>query len=455
MRSIGARLTFWYALCATASLAVLFAIGYQLLETRLYRGLDQLNGVEFRQIQAHLGSGYRAFDSRVIDERIRETSEYASALFYIVIENPGTGIHFYSKNLRGQEIPDLKGQRMYNAIIPGVGEARVDEFLLPPFDVTIATPTRALRESMRAYVGVGAALLALMLLVSIGIGFALSRVVLQPLRLISETADRIRSDNLSERIPASDVRDEISDLARLLNQMFDRLELAFGQIRRFSDEASHELKTPLSLIRLHAEKMLGDETLSPAHAEALVVQMEALARLNRIIDELLLLSRVEARGVAFDLKAQDPEPFLAAFQQDAVALAEFQGARFDLRHAGAGVVGFEEKWIRQVLLNLVANALHVSPAGGVVTLTSTLSEGGWHVAVEDEGPGLTAAQLDRVFDRFVRFSHPGDADGEGDRGSGLGLSICRSIVERHGGHIQASRRAGRGGLRVGFDIPAA
>ena len=137
MRSIGARLTFWYAVSATVTLAILFALGYQLLESWLVRGLDELNTVEFRQIQAHLGKDYRALNSKVINERIRETSEYASALFYIVIENPGKGINFYSKNLHGSGIPDIKGKRAYDTLIGGVGKVRVNEFLMPPFDVTV------------------------------------------------------------------------------------------------------------------------------------------------------------------------------------------------------------------------------------------------------------------------------------------------------------------------------
>ena len=449
MRSIGARLTFWYAVSATTTLAILFALGFQLLESRLFRGLDQLNYVEFAQIKAHLGGDYKALNSKIISDRIRETSEYASALFYIEIENPGTGIHFYSKNLHGAPVPDIKGKRAYNAVIRGAGEVRINEFLLPPFDVTVATPTQALRDSMRAYVQVCAALLVAMLLVSLLVGSALSRLILQPLRLISETADRIRSDNLSERVPASDVRDEISDLARLLNQMFDRLESAFDQIRRFSDEASHELKTPLSLIRLYAEKMLGDDALAPAHAEAVVVQIEELARLNQIIDELLFLSRAEARAIALDRRAQWPERLLETFDQDATALTEHHGLRYAASHRGDGGVEFEEKWIRQVLLNLLTNAINVSPPGGLITLTSTLSDGVWRVAIEDEGPGLNEAQRNRIFERFVRFNVAPD----GDRGSGLGLAICQSIIKLHGGCIFAQSRGGRAGLRVVYEIP--
>jgi two-component system heavy metal sensor histidine kinase CusS len=326
---------------------------------------------------------------------------------------------------------------------------RVAEHLLPPFDVTIATSYQAVEEGMREYIRVGVALLGAMLLASGLIGFGLSRLMLRPLRLIRETAARIGSDNLSERIPEPDVADEVGDLARLLNATFDRLESAFDQIRRFSSEASHELKTPLSLIRLHSEKMLSDGDLSPAQTEAVVIQIEELARLNQIIDELLFLSRAEAKAISLKLSREDPSRFLEGFSQDAVALAEHTGRRFTYVHRGGGSAEFEEKWIRQVLLNVVTNAINVSPADGRILMESDIDEASWRVSVEDEGPGLSAEQRERIFERFVRFGAPSS----GDRGSGLGLTISRSIIHMHGGRIYAEpAREGRG-LRVTFELP--
>src|SRR5947207_944884 len=258
-----------------------------------------------------------------------------------------------------------------------------------------------------------------MLLASAGIGYGLSRIALRPVRLIQETANHISSENLSERIPVAAVKDEISDLARLLNQMFDRIEASFDQIRRFTADASHELKTPLSLVRLHAEKMLIDGNLTPTNKEAVQVQLEELARLNKIIDELLFLSRADARAIKIDLKVQDPESFLRGFAQDATALTEFKGRQFTYVHQGHGCAPFNEKWMRQVLLNLVTNALNASPPDGRITLSSLMENDSWRVSVEDEGPGLTPDQRSRIFERFVRFGPP-SVD---DRGSGLGLAI--------------------------------
>ena len=145
------------------------------------------------------------------------------------------------------------------------------------------------------------------------------------MRVIQETANRIRSDNLSERIPVPDVHDEISDLARLLNEMFDRLESSFNQVRRFSAEASHELKTPLSLVRLQAEKLLLDEGLTSEQQESVQVQMDEITRLEQIIEDLLFLSRAEAHVVKLSIRPTDPAEFLKTFLPDARVLAEHRG----------------------------------------------------------------------------------------------------------------------------------
>jgi signal transduction histidine kinase len=450
MRSISTRLAAWYALAATVTLACLFIVGYQLLESYLIHGLDLLNTSEFEQLRARLGPDYRTLSLDVVNQRIRTTTEYASVLFYFDVNIPKRGTVFYSSNLRGRAIPDVPKKHRYDASIPGIGPLRVAEFILPPFDVTIATSSAQVLKVMDGYVEVCAGLLVAGLAVSTLIGFALSRLALRPVRLIRETANRIRSDNLSERIPVSGVRDEISELARLLNQMFDRLESSFKQVRRFAAEASHELKTPLSLIRLQAEKLLVTGNLSPAHEDALQMQLEELARLNRIIEELLFLSRAEARAITLQLKPQDPSRFLHAFAQDARVLAEHHGHSFVLSREGEGLVAFEAQRIRQVLLNLLANALDASPQESVITLGSTFAGGVWRVSVEDQGPGVPPNERERIFERFVRL---GDR-GSDERGSGLGLAICRSIIGLHHGRIWAEAAGGAQGLKVLFEIPA-
>ena len=451
MKSIGARLTVLYAGAATATAALLFIAGYLLLETRLIRGLDDLNAAEFRQVQVRLGSDYARLTPKVINERIRNSADAASALFFINVDEPKTGMVFYSRNLNHRSIPDVKGQHIYDAAILGIGEIRVGEFVMPPFDVSIATPLAQVRDNMQSYMEVSAGLLLLMLFLSAAIGFWMSRIVLRPLNFIRETANRISSDNLSERIPEPTHQDELADLTRLLNQMFARLEESFAQIKRFAADASHELKTPLSLIRLHAEKLIEDGTLPAASMDAVVVQLEEVARLNQIIDEMLFLSRADAQAIKLNLVYCDPTELLHSFELDGVALAEHEGdRRFALITEGCGEVAIEARWLRQVWLNLLTNALRVSPPQGLVTMRSQFASGEWRVIIEDEGPGLPPDEVARIFDRFTQFGSPEHRA----RGSGLGLAISRSIVALHGGAIRALNRDDRSGLSVRVTLPA-
>jgi two-component system heavy metal sensor histidine kinase CusS len=451
VRSISSRLTLWYAFTATATLACLFVAGYFMLERHLINQLDQLNEQQFRQLKTVLGPHYNGFPPEEIEQRIRDVTESASSLFYIDMHATMTNRFFKSHNLQGHAIPDIPGLRAYSVDVPDIGKLRASEFLLPPFDVMVATPLAPVYDLMQGYVRVCIALTVLMLVLSTAIGFGLSQLVLRPVRIIRDTANRIRSDNLKERIPVAVVKDEISQLAKLLNQMFDRLEVSFDQIRRFTADASHELKTPLSLVRLHAERLLMNSELAPAQRESIHVQLEELARVNQIIDELLFLSRADAQAIPVDLRSQTPAEFLQTFAQDASALAEHHGRRFSYTHEGDGTVDFEEKRMRQVLLNLLANALNVSPPEGNITLKSVLAGGMWQISVEDEGPGLDAEQRNKLFERFVRFG----PQAASDKGSGLGLAICRSIVQLHKGRIFAMQPETGRGLRMVIEIPAA
>lgn len=398
MRSIGARLALWYAGAATLTLVCLFIAGYYLLQNQLIRGLDLLNKAQFAQISAHLGEDFAVLNAQLIDARIRETSNFSSVLFFITIDDPKGPVRpmFYSTNLRGLPIPDVPGQRVFNAKLPSIGELRVGEFILGPFDVTIATPLNSVRRTMRDYSKICIWMLAVMVAVSVGVGLALSRLALRPVRLIRETANHISSDNLSERIPVASVRDEISELAQLLNQMFDRLESAFDQIRRFTAEASHELKTPLSLIRLQAEKLLVHGNLDAVNEESVYMQLEEISRLNQIIEELLFLSRAEARDIDLHLTEQDPEALLATFSQDARVLSEHRGLQYIHTHHGAGSVLVEPRWLRRVLLNLLSNALNASPPRGKVTLRSVVEDRVWRVSLDDQGPGVAAELRERI-----------------------------------------------------------
>lgn len=448
MRSIGARLALWYALASTLTFACLFLAGRYFLERHAIHALDLMNAAEFEQIKLRLGPDAAALEPAQLSNRLQSAMVHESVVYYAEIRDASGTLLFRSNNLRGQVVPASAGRDAYNAPVEGLSELRAGRFMLGPLEVVIATSKRHIRPLvMIGYEKNFYVLTAIMFAVSILIGYGVSRMAMRPLRVIQETAARIGSHNLSTRVPVGGVRDELSDLARLLNRMFDRLEAAFEQTRRFTAEASHELKTPLSLVRLQAEKLALEGGLKPAQEEAVHMQLEEIARLNQIIEELLFLSRAEARAVTLQAKAQDPRAFLETFGADARVLAEARGMQFSDRISGCGEVTFDAKWIRQVLLNLFANALNASSPGARVTLCSELDSTSWRVAIEDEGPGVPAEQRERIFERFVRLGSAKEG------GSGLGLAISRSIIGLHCGSIRAEAGTDGRGLRVVFELP--
>ena len=196
--------------------------------------------------------------------------------------------------------------------------------------------------------------------------------------------------------------------------------------------------------------MLTDGKLAPEHEEAVLEQLEEITRLNHVIEELLFLSRADANVLTLDLAMQKPTQFLQSFLPDARALAEHSGLRLTSSNDGRELVAFEARWIRQVLLNLLTNAIRVSPPNGEIKLLSVVKDEMWHLSVEDEGPGLSLDQCQQVFGRFVRFGHADAAYS----GAGLGLAISRSIVELHRGRIFARPRTDGPGLIVVIEIPS-
>ena len=452
MRSLGARLMLWYSAISTLTLATLVAVGFYLLSRHMVHSLDLLNLAEFENLKSRLGPDLSTLAPDDLRKGMQAFGESGALVFYIELREEDGSVLFSSRNLSGQQLSaGGTGSEVFDVELPGIGALRAGRFPLEGRSVVVASPKALIEQVMDGYARVGLALVALGIVASIVAGLIFSQVALQPVRMIQETANRIRSDNLSERIPVSDVRDEISDLARLLNEMFDRLESSFDQIRRFSAEASHELKTPLSLVRLQAEKLLVGEGLDPEQQEeAVQMQMDEIGRLEQIIEDLLFLSRAEAHAVKLALRPGAPSELLQTFVPDARALAEHRGVRFSERIEGQGLALFDSKWIRQVLLNLVINALNVSPRGSLVTLDSEMTLENWRIAIEDEGPGVPADQRERIFERFLRLPAVGT---EEVKGSGLGLAIARSIISLHHGVIRAETGLRKGGLRVVVEIP--
>lgn len=451
MRTFSQRLMLRFAALVSVTSALVLAAGGWLLDRELRRNLELLHGTEHAELRLLLGSGPPLTPEETA-RRIGRDAENDATLFLVQVRDPAGRVLFRSRNLGAAELPPLPAGTVHGEVeLPGVGPLFVSEFPGEGWRLIIASSLGIVDGLLWDYARISLLLLAGVVAVGLGLGYAFSRVTLRPLRLIAETANRIRSDNLSERIPAPGGRDELASLARLLNQMFDRLQSAFEQVGRFAADVSHEVKTPLSLIRLNAERLRGRVAADPEAVAAVADILEEIDRINHVADRLLFLARAESGALQCTLRPAAVGSLLGPLAEDAQVLAADRGVRLVVEAATDAEIRADPGLLRQLLLNVLSNAISVTPPGGEVRLRSAPAEDGWRFEVLDEGPGLPPEQLARLFERFVRFER---RDGGTRPGHGLGLAISRSIAQLHGGSIRAVNRADRSGLRIEVELPA-
>jgi len=423
----------------------MLAVGYRQIDQKLVKGLDRLLLTERSRIFNHLNLEPLGNTPENLQTKLFRPTENSAVLFRVEIKARDGRSLFRSSNLPQPLLWGRQSPQFNNQTLPGGARVRVGWFDRGDLVVVVATPADNVDAAMRGYVETSVVLLLAMAALGVALGYGLSQVALKPLREIANTAARITASNLDERIPVQRA-DEMGDLARLLNAMLDRISSSFRQIRQFTADASHELKTPLSLVRLHAEAILAAPELSAAQENAVVAQIEQIDHLAALVGDLLVLARADSHSMNLAAAPHDPQAFLEGMRGDVEVLAEAAGVTVRFSYEGRGMARFDPRWLRHIVLNLLNNALRASPQGGVVTIASTLGGAGWLLAVEDEGAGVPPERLAHIFDRFVS-----DAPG----GTGLGLAISRSIIELHGGTISAAPGASGRGLRVELVLPSA
>ncbi len=338
----------------------------------------------------------------------------------------------------GTGTTEVDGQRIrfaVRAVLPaGADETRRGAFVV----ATFADRERAeLREVLRSYV-----LVALVALFVVAVGaWSVSGRLLRPLRDLRRTADQISSSDLTRRIEVTGT-DDISDLARTFNAMLDRLQTAFAAQRRFLDDAGHELRTPITIVRGHLELLDAGDPADVASTRDLV--LDELDRMSRLVDDLVVLARAERpdflRPVPVDV---------GSLTDDLLDKARGLGDRaWRIDARAEAQIDADPQRLSQAVLQLAANAVRHTEPGQVVALGSAADASGVRLWVRDEGPGVPEADAARIFERFERGANPSR------EGAGLGLSIVRAIAGAHGGSVRLDSRPGAGATFT-IEIPAA
>jgi two-component system OmpR family sensor kinase len=270
-------------------------------------------------------------------------------------------------------------------------------------------------------------------------GYFLARRSLAPVAAMGQQAQLIGAANLHERLEVRNANDELGRLARTFNELLDRLDRSFERQRRFISDASHELRTPVSILRGEAEVALSQLSRSPEeYRESLAVLHEEAQRLARIVEDLFTLTRADAGEYRLaqsdfyldELAADCVRATRALAQAKSITLAAVTPEEMPLRA--------DENLLRRMILNLLDNAIKYTAAGGNVSVTCASVPDGYELSVTDSGPGIPAEMQSRVFERFFRANRARSRSGV-DGGAGLGLSIARWIAEAHLGRIELVR----------------
>ena len=264
-------------------------------------------------------------------------------------------------------------------------------------------------------------------------GWWLTRRALSPVAGLTDAITKIHERNLREPLPRTKNGDELDRLTEVFNGMLARFDDSFNRTREFTLHASHELKTPLTVLCGETETALRDESLSAAERERAASLLDELRRLTRIVDGLTLLAKADAGQVALKLEPVRFDELVRDNFADAQILAEPHGIQVELAGCEEITVRGDRHRLRQLLLNLADNAVKYNQPQGRVTMSLRRAGGAVEFTVANTGTGIPPEVLPRVFDRFFRgdLAHSPTVDG-----CGLGLSIAQWIVSAHDGTIK-------------------
>jgi signal transduction histidine kinase len=278
------------------------------------------------------------------------------------------------------------------------------------------------------------------LVLGLGGGWWLMRRALAPVAALTQAAERVNEHHLNETLPRSGNGDELDRLTDVFNRMTERLNFSFKRIREFTLHASHELKTPLTVMHGELETALHNESLSTQQRARLESQLDEVQRLTRIVDGLLLLTKADAGQIVLAREPVRLDELVREACLDGQSLARPHEICVNLRVCEQTAVLGDRHRLRQLLLNLTDNAIKYNLPRGTVTLSLGRFGDSAEISIANTGPGIASENLPRVFDPFFR----GDSShSQTIEGCGLGLSIARWIATAHGGVIEITSRPGK------------
>ena len=441
-RSIRFRIAAWNSL-AVAAVAITALIGLrQTVRWTLNREVDQVLDEDAREVGLMLSESGADGLEGVADQLRRKSTGHAQHQWFVrLLDSDGRAVWV---SALADSSPTPEGPSPLQTI----GDHRLRQAAAPDNPLRIAqvqlgASLAPLRGDLRRIDRIAIGASAMLLVVSPLCGYWLAGLATRDLAAMTAQAARLRPSRLDERLPERGVGDELDRLARTVNRLLDRIAAFIREKRQFLADAAHELRTPIAAIRSSAEVALARERTSVEYRELLEELIEDSESLEVLVNQLLLLSEATASEGA----ASTAPVCLTDVARKSIdmfsGVAETRGVRIASELTQEVFVDGVRQHLMQVVNNLLDNALKYTQAGGrVEAALDATQDGRARLCVRDTGLGIDAADIPYVFDRFFRADRSRARDGAG--GSGLGLSICRSIVEAYGGSIRCESTVGVG-----------
>jgi heavy metal sensor kinase len=457
-KTIKFKMTLWYVAILAIILSCFSLFLYFTLADSLSKGVDNkirtMAEIVATSERSPFGTGSTIADlDRIMTERfgIRPLGRFIQ-----ILDESGR-IGDRSTNLRDVQIP-ISVQTMKAASNGSVTFETVQ--VMGKYPLRVVTMPIMENEKMVGIVQVGSslegveeALQKLLLILIIAVpgallvasagGLFLANKALRPVDAITQIARRIGSGDLSQRIRIKRVNDELGRLASTFNEMIAKLEKSFRQVKRFTADASHELKTPLTILRGEVEVGLKKRRGLKEYQRILASNLEEINRMSRVVEDLLTLSRADMGELTMEREEIELSAIAREVWQDLRLLAKKKGVQLKFMDNGFTRVEGDSLFLRQLVLNIAENGLKYTPAGGEVTVRvkGDRDRGVVMLLVSDTGVGIPQKDLKRIFDRFYRVDR---ARSRETGGTGLGLSICQWIAHAHEGQIAVESRVGKG-----------
>ena len=457
INTVRGRLTLWYV-SALALILVVFGVAvYVMLSRSLHRRVDEAlrSTLEISITSLTHDTQEGQSSQSAAESTTAELSHPQQAMMIfdgagqLLAEHPYEG----DLHIRPPDLGSIPDDEVYFYTVAEEGDAddrhrlAVRRVRIPPADtpyiILASQPLEAVEdelESLREILYLATP--AVLLVAGLG-GWFLARQGLAPVGAMAKRARQIGAGSLDRQLPVANPRDELGQLATSFNELLARLNAAFDEQRRFMADASHELRTPLSVMSTAVGVTLKKEYREEEeYREALQMMGEQTRRLSRIVQDMFVLARADAGHYPLQNRSLYLNDLLDEVARAGGLLASDKDVTVELTNLPEAAFHGDEDLLRQMVMNLMDNAVKFTPAGGVVRLSLTRQADEYLLSVSDTGPGIPVEARDHVFERFYRADKARSRSEDG--GAGLGLAIARWIAQAHDGDLELADSDGTG-----------